>query len=69
MCIIFSRNGDLKNHGKENGKEMFQKLEEIINDYNKNQGDEGGRAFFQCYEKGLSDKSESWDNRDTNHLS
>ena len=55
----------LKHHGKENGKEMLQKLEEIINDYNKNQGDEGGRAFLQCYEKGLSDKSESWDNRDT----
>ena len=52
----------LKNHGKENEKEMFQKLEEIINDH---QGDEGGRAFLQCYEKGMSDISKSWDNRDT----
>ena len=54
----------LKNHGKENGKEMFQKLEEIINDYNRNHSDEGGRAFIQHYEKGISNKSESWDNRD-----
>lgn len=60
MCII--KKWRLINHGKENGKEMFQKF---MNDYVKNQCDEGGRAFLQCYEKGLSDKSESWDNRDT----
>ena len=55
----------LKNHGKENGKEMFQKLQEIVDTYNKDNGDEGGRAFLQRYEQNPSEKSESWDNRDT----
>ena len=35
-----------KNYGKDSGKEMFDKLEELIEKYNNENKDKGGKAFF-----------------------
>ena len=60
----------VKQHGEPNGEKMFEKLEEIIKDYNERHKSQGGKAHLQKFEKTVDTKSLSWDakpgsNKDT----
>ena len=48
----------IKNHGEQNGEVMFEKLDVMIQQYNKEFGSEGGRAFLQKFERSIDSKSE-----------
>lgn len=52
----------IKQHGEPNGEKMFERLAEVIKDYNDRHNSQGGKALLQKFEK-TNDKtrSEKWD--------
>lgn len=51
----------MKQHGEPNGEKMFEKLEEVIKDYNERHLLQGGKAHLQKFERTRNTKSWSWD--------
>ena len=53
----------IKNHGERNGEPMFNKLEEMIKEYNQKNGSERGKAFLQKFERSVDNKSQKWEDK------
>ena len=42
---------------------MFNKLEEMIKEYNQKNGSEGAKAFLQKFERSVDNKSQKWEDK------
>ena len=47
----------VRNYGKDNGREMFDKLDELVERYNNENEEKGGKSFLQWYVSGNIDKT------------